>query len=269
MRRWLRILGLVLLLLILLAFPYGPLFPWSPVKPGYEKTVLTRADVYSPKGKPLDPAYRRIDEFIAATEKYHGFDMPKRITVIACADWSDFKRFMPTLGAVGAATLATGTVIYVTPKLAERNLDVGEFLLHELSHACLYQHTSIWNYQKMNQTAWLLEGIAVSNGRQKAFISPAEFKQRVGTMDLTRVIGPNLDELAQPVDIRFDYVAWRFFLEHLQSSRGRDRFHELLVAFLADPGAVHPAFQRIYGMSVTDAVREFQQDLRLGIWTPR
>jgi hypothetical protein len=68
--------------------------------------------------------------------------------------------------------------------------------------------------------------------------------------------------------MRFNYVAWRYFLEHLQSSRGGDRFHELLVAFLDDAGAVHPAFQRIYGMSVNDAVREFQQDLRLGIWAP-
>jgi peptidoglycan hydrolase-like protein with peptidoglycan-binding domain len=41
------------------------------------------------------------------------------------------------------------------------------------------------------------------------------------------------------------------------------------VAFLDDAGGVDSAFQRIYGTSVTDAVREFQQDLRLGIWIPR
>jgi len=70
-------------------------------------------------------------------------------------------------------------------------------------------------------------------------------------------------------DIRFHYVAWRYFLEHLQATRGRDRFHELLAAFLDDAGGVDSAFQRIYGTSVTDAVREFQQDLRLGIWIPR
>ncbi|HEV8144774.1 MAG TPA: hypothetical protein VGP79_00255 [Bryobacteraceae bacterium] len=269
MRRWMRIPGLALLVLVLLAFPYGPLFPWSPVKPGYEKTELTRADVYSSKGKPLDPAFRRVDEFIVQTEKLHQLAMPKRITVIACANWSDFKRFMPTLGAVGGATLATGTALYITPKIAENNFDTSEFLLHELSHACLYQHTSIWNSQKMNQAAWLLEGLAVLNGRQKAYISAAEFKERAKVTDLTRVIGPGLNDLPQPVDMRFNYVAWRYFLEHLQSSRGRDRFQELLVAFLDDAGAVHSAFQRIYGMSVNDAVREFQQELRLGVWTPR
>jgi hypothetical protein len=269
MRRWLRIPGLALLVLVLLAFPYGPLFPWSPVKPGYEKTELARADVYSPKGRPLDPAYRKLDDYIAQTEQYHQFNMPKRVTVIATADWGDFKRFMPTLGAVGGATLATGTAIYITPKIAEKNFDVGEFLLHELSHACLYQHTAIWNSQKMNQAAWLLEGLAVLNGRQKAYLTAAEFKERAGVTDLTRVIGPSLNELGLNFDIRFHYVAWRYFLEHLQATRGRDRFHELLAAFLDDAGGVDSAFQRIYGTSVTDAVREFQQDLRLGIWIPR
>src|SRR5437899_270554 len=37
-------------LVFLLAFPYGPLFPWSPWKPGYEHLALQRADIYWPTG---------------------------------------------------------------------------------------------------------------------------------------------------------------------------------------------------------------------------
>jgi hypothetical protein len=269
MRRWLRIPGLSLLVLILWALPYGPLFPWSPVKPGYERTALAHADVYSPKGKPLDPAYLRVDDFIAETERYHQFPMPKRVSVIACADWRDFARFMPTLGrAVGGATLGTGTALYITPRIAENNFDPAEFLLHELSHACLYQHTSLWNSQKMSQAAWLFEGIAVSNGRQKSYITAREFKEQARAVDLTRVIGPNLNELPQPRNMRFNYVAWRYFLEHLQVAHGREPFHDLLLAFLDDAGAVQASFARIYGSTVREAVLVFQQSLRTGQWSP-
>jgi hypothetical protein len=118
----------------------------------------------------------------------------------------------------------------------------------------------------MNQAAWLLEGIAVSNGRQKSFITPAEFKQRVPSVDLTRVIGPTLNDLGLNLDIRFDYVVWRYFLEYLQANRGRDKFHQLLQAFVDDPAALSAAFARIYGQPVDHAVREFQQEVRLGVW---
>src|SRR3982750_3028649 len=40
----LRRLKYIALLLFLLAFPYGPLFPWSPVKPGYRSERFARAE---------------------------------------------------------------------------------------------------------------------------------------------------------------------------------------------------------------------------------
>jgi hypothetical protein len=53
------------------AFAYGPLFPWSAVKPGYDQVTLKRAVIYYPQGRPLNPAYLKVDEFLGEAESFH------------------------------------------------------------------------------------------------------------------------------------------------------------------------------------------------------
>jgi hypothetical protein len=127
----------VLLVFIGCAFD-GPLFPWSPVKPGYTHFTLHRADIYYPSGTTLEDAYQQVDNFIAEAETFHRLKMPERITVIAPRTWTDFHLQAPwQRGPVGALTLQTGTVIFVTPKIAEKRFDTAEYLRHELSHAII------------------------------------------------------------------------------------------------------------------------------------
>ena len=58
--RWkYSLLGLIVLA-ILAAFPWGPLFAWSPVHPGYRQLQFSRADVLYPDSTALDPAYREV-----------------------------------------------------------------------------------------------------------------------------------------------------------------------------------------------------------------
>jgi hypothetical protein len=71
----------LLVLAFLAAFPYGPLFAWSPVHSGYLKLRFTRADVLYPEGGPLDAAYRDVDRFVAMAEAFHRLRYSKRITV--------------------------------------------------------------------------------------------------------------------------------------------------------------------------------------------
>ena len=216
-------------LLVLLLFPYGPLFPWSPVKPGYEHLALERADVYFPSGTTLDPAYRRIDEYIAKSEQFHGLKAPKRICVVACGDWSSFRRFLPHMRGtgVGAVTLATGTAIYMSPHLAERRLDANEFLRHEISHATLHQNQSLANALRIIKVEWVSEGLAVAYGDQKSY-----------------------------------YVVWRRFNEFLMATRGREAYQRYLEAVLQDPEAWRELFPQHLGLSFAEAVEEFQGAMR-------
>lgn len=253
----------VLLLLgagVVLAFPYGPLFPWSPVHPGYQLFSSARADVYYPAGTELESAYREVDRHVAWAEEFHRLKLPRRVTVIACRNWGDFQRFLPVgLGrGVGAATLETGTVIYVTPKLDERGFDKNEFLRHELSHAILNQNAGLRNSHRMGPQAWFYEGIAVACGQQKAYLTREEFEARARTTDLRTVIGPELAELPKPGDFRFFYVAWRYFLEDQVRREGRDRFQGLIDGFLKRPREIRAVFHEVYGEPLERAVERFQ-----------
>jgi len=163
--------------------------------------------------------------------------------------------------AVAAVTLAPGTVIYVTPKVQEKRLDSAEFLRHELSHAALNQNQSVWNALKVTKQAWFSEGLAVSFGRQRAYLTREEFLARARVEDLGPVI--DMDQRKGAVgDIRFAYVAWRYFLENLMETDGRDRFQDFLTAYIRDPDHYRDSFRQVYGIDLAQAIREFQGRVR-------
>ena len=252
-------------LVFLLAFPYGPLFPWSPWKPGYDHLTLQRADIYWPTGTMLPEAYRQFDNLIAETERFEQFDCTKRITVVECATWAQFRRLMPHISthAVGAVTLATGAQIYVTPKLDEMKFDHLEFLLHELGHALIHQHQSIPDAISFVKIDWLAEGIAVANGKQKSYLSFAEMRSRASHEPLTPVIDPDRRvELKGPLDMRFAYPVWRYFNEYLITQCGREAYHYFLQAVAADPTRWRDKFPQMLGRSFSDEIQAFQETLQ-------
>jgi hypothetical protein len=257
MRKWfLWAAGAIFLVLVACALD-GPLFPWSPVKPRYTHFTLHRADIYYPSGTSLEEPYRKLDSLIAESEAFHRLKMPDRITVIAPRTWTDFHLQAPwQRGPVGAITMQTGTVIWVTPKIAEKRFDTEEFLRHELSHAILDQNTTLWRGHKLNGQPWLFEGLAVDFGRQKAYLTQDEFIARAQTEPLASAFsGSN-------PDMRFDYVAWRYFLEYLIRTRGRDRFQDYLLRVMQDPDRARAVFPEYFGISFDNALQEFQANVR-------
>jgi hypothetical protein len=258
---WTRWAGLAIFLLLMVAAVAasldGPLFPWSPVKPGYTHFTLHRADIYYPTGTTLEEPYQRLDSLIAEAEAFHRLKMPDRITVIAPRTWTDFHLQAPWQGGpVGGLTLQTGTVIFITPRIAEKRLDTAEFLRHELSHAILDQNTTLWRGHKLNGQPWLFEGIAVDFGRQKAYLTQEEFIARARTEPLAPAFnGGN-------PDMRFNYIAWSSFLEHMIHARGRDRFQDYLLRVMQEPDRARGLFPEIFGISFDDAIQEFQIRVR-------
>jgi len=267
----LRMVAYALVLALLLAFPYGPLFPWSPLIPGYERTRFTRADVLYPSGSTPGEWSRHVDKYIRDAEQFHQLSMPRRVTIVVCRNWCDFERFMPVSRGrgPGAVALGTGTVIYITPKLGEKNLDKGEYVRHELAHAVVHQNQSFLDALRVRKQQWLYEGIAVCFGQQKSYVSLEEFVERTLREDLEPVIDPDLRaRTAEQADMRFSYQAWRYFLEHLIECEGRDRFVRYFAACAPQPEAAPQLFAIAYGRSLPASIRQFQSDVRGGKWRP-
>src|SRR5262245_15288464 len=200
-----------------MAFPFGPLLPWSPVKPGYHTISYASADVYFGEDNNQPGDYGDVDKMTRDAEAFHRMKYLRRVKVIACKSLGDCERALPWLNVkgLGGVTLATGDVIYITPRLKERNFGVAEFLRHELSHALLSQHTTIRKSLKMTEQAWFSEGLAVSFADQRAYLSRAEFLERAPQTDLSKFIDPELmDRSAPGWDARFAYTAERYFLEY-------------------------------------------------------
>jgi hypothetical protein len=250
-----------------MAFPFGPLLPWSPLKPGYHTVSYASADVYFSDPDEQLGDYGGVDQLIMEAEAFHGMKYLRRVKVIACKNWGDCERALPWLQvkSLGGVTLETGDVIYITPKLKERNFSVAEFLRHELSHALLSQHTTIRKSLKMTDQGWFSEGLAVSFGRQKAYLSQAEFLERAPKTDPAKFIDPDKMDRASPGwDARFAYPAQRYFLEYLKQRFGADRFQDFTVKYIDNPDDYRNLFNQVFQLPFADAIDQFAQAIKTG-----
>ena len=271
--RWKRYILAAIVLAFLAAFPWGPLFAWSPVHPGYQKDQFTRADVLYPDSAALDPAYQGVDGYVAVAEKFHELKCRKRIEVVVCRNWSDCLRFAaPFLMGQRplAVTAPTGTVIFVTPS-ADGWADIGGLLRHELSHAVQNQNRSLLSVLRMLREPWVSEGIAgvvagmgtTAPGRHLVSLPEAEFLSRAKTEDL----GPSFSG-APLKDWRFSYTAWMYFWDGEIERGGKATFLKFERVCFPDPGSCRSAFADWYRTDLRSAVGEFQAEARSGRLVP-
>ena len=259
----------LLVFLLSMAFPFGPLLPWSPVKPGYHAISYASADVYFGGDNNQLGDYCEVDRMTRDAEEFHRMKFLRRVKVIACKSWGDCERALPWLHVkgLGGVTLVTGDVIYITPRLREKNFSVAEFLRHELSHALLSQHTTIRKSLKMTEQAWFSEGLAVSFGDQNAYLSRAEFLARAPKEDLANFIDPELMDPSAPAwDARFAYTAQRHFIEYLKGRFGADRFQDFMVKYIDGPDNYRNLFDEAFQVSFADAIKQFSQAIKTGQW---
>lgn len=269
---WKRGAVALVLVAVVSAFPYGPLFAWSPVHPGYLRLRSSRADILYPVGSPSEAAYREMDRYVAIAEAFHGLRCPKRITVVVCRNWSDCIRFAPFLSRQRPAgvTIPTGTVIYLTPSVAGV-LDVGGTLRHELSHATLNQNRSLISVWRLLKQPWFNEGAAgviagleaPAPGRKLVALPATEFVRRARNEDLWACFDAVLQK-----DWRFSYTAWTFFWDREIELRGKKMFLNFERACIADPDKCRSSFESSYGTSLEAAVTTYQNDILSGRFVP-
>jgi hypothetical protein len=256
-------------LAFLAAFPWGPLFAWSPVHPGYRQAQFSRADVLYPDSVDLDPAYRQVDQYVAVAERFHDLKCSKKIKVIVCRNWNDCLRFAaPFLGGQRplAITLATGTVTFVTPR-ASGSVDIGGLLRHEFSHAVESQNRSLVTALRMLKEPWVSEGTAgvvaalgeTAPGRRLITLPEEEFLSRAKTEDLWAPFAR-----APQQDWPFSYTAWTYFWDRQIERSGKATFLRFERACFSDPGSCRNDFANVYGRPLRTAVDEFQTEVRAG-----
>jgi len=271
---WKCVFACLFVLAVLAAFPYGPLFAWSPVHPGYVKLNFKRADVLYPADRPPDPAYSDVDQYVALAESFHNLRCSKKITVVACRDWNDCLRFAaPFLGKqrpVGV-TIPTGTVIYLATPYIYGTLDVGGVLRHELSHATLNQNRTLLSVWRLLRQPWFSEGVAgvtagmgvTAPGHKLVALPAVDFIARARHEELW----PSFEAVPQR-DWYFSYTAWEFFWVRQIQLRGKATFLKFESACTSEPEKCRVGFANIYGMDLRHAVEAYQDDLRSGRFVP-
>lgn len=266
-RKFVFAISLCFFLLVLLAFPFGPLFPWSPVKPGYHTTNFARGELYSAAGQPVEADYALLDHLMAEAENFHQMHFSRRIKVIACKDWATCERGVPWLSmhSLGGVMLA-GDVIYITPKLKEKNFSTAEFLRHELSHALLTQNTTLLKGYRLNWQPWFYEGLAVSFGRQHDYLSRTEVLEKISTVAVVQYLDPA--QAPAEWNARLAYPLQRYFIEWLKATYSAERFQDFLTRNLAAPDDWRATFAAVYQFSFTEAAASYEKALRAGTWLP-
>lgn len=270
---WRRGLACFFVLAVLAVFPYGPLFAWSPVHPGYIKLTFKRADVLYPADRSPDPDFNDLDRYVALAEGFHNLTCSKKITVVSCRDWNDCLRFAGVfLGKqrpVGV-TIPTGTVIFLTPYIYG-SWDVGGVLRHELSHATLSQNRSLLSVWRLLRQPWLSEGVAgvtagmgvTAPGHKLVALPAVDFIAKARQRELW----PSFEAMPQR-DWYFSYTAWEFFWVRQIQLHGKGTFLKFESACTSEPENCRSDFANIYGMDLRHAVKEYQDDLRSGRFVP-
>jgi len=262
-------LALFFFLALALAFPFGPLLPWSPLKFGYNHVGYARADVYVGEHNPVSNDYGLVDRMMNEAEVFHGLLYRRRVRVIECKDWRACDRSLPWMGnlhGLGGVTLATGDAIYITPKLKEKGFSTAEFLRHELSHALISQNTSMLSSFKLNEQPWFNEGLAVSFGRQSNYVKRDEFLARAKQIDLVNYLDPA--KRVEPWDQRFAYATQRYFIEYLRAQFGEDRFRQFLRKNIGQPVAWRATFADVFQLPFDRVTQVYSEALKAGRWTP-
>jgi hypothetical protein len=165
-----------------------------------------------------------------------------------------------------AVTVATGTVIFVTPGAAGR-ADIGGLLRHELSHAVLNQNRSLLSVLQMLRQPRVSEGLAgvvaamgtTAVGQHLVSLSEGEFVSRATTEDLW----PSFADAAQK-DWRFSYTAWIYFWDRQIERSGKATFLRFERACFSDPRGSRNTFANVYGSEPLTAVDQFQTEVRSG-----
>jgi hypothetical protein len=239
---------------------WGRLFPWSPVKIGYRQITLKGACVILPKHTPLPVEFKNMVKIFSETEEFHDLKFQTKIKIIIPATHKSYKNFSGQ-NAIACA-LQTGTVIFLSPEIKRRNRELAGILRHELSHALLFQNTTLAKSFKI--PPWLREGIAVYYGNPGDYYEGIAFiKNAAGRKYMVNIRNYDKDLKAIPEKHRYKflYAEFRYFISYIVSKYGREAFLRYIKLVLQEPGSEEKHFRKIFKKRLNVFFNEFKNDV--------
>ena len=254
------IICLAVVALAILQFPFGRLFPWSPVKPGYVEIPFAKVLLVAPKGFMIEEGLAGIDEIVHDVELFYGLEFTKPLWVIITATTSDAWRLTWTRGA-GLYISSTGSVLALpSALLRSEEGDFFRLLDRGLAAAILLQNTSFLGRSMLPK--WLVQGSPAYYVSQDADHTWQEFRNlAVDEGYFFDILGANYEIQRIPAKVRDEFVVmeYRYFLEYLVDKYGLYRVMEYTRRLLDDPGLAGPLFHKVFGVHLYYATEEFEQ----------
>lgn len=266
----LLMLGLLVLLLGLAWFR-GPLFPWSPWKPGYETIASQKAVIYVRDRSRLGPGFFEIDEIMENAERMFNLKYQGPVKVIVTLSYPESRGFWPwKFGGVPAGqSLEVGDVVYLRLEVIEkRKMNAIEYLEHELCHSLVHQNAGLLNAFRMNRQHWVIEGAAEYFGGPY-YYNREEFVElfknhKLIVNETSRDLYANLE----PLDPKFNYTLYRFFTDYLVTTYSLPAYQAFLHAYLQDPRRARPLFAESFHVPLAAALENFASAMRAEAGSP-
>jgi len=211
----------VFLLLVTLYLFWGPLFPWSPIKPGFKKIESSGATVYITEFNGESEVYK-LDDIIEEAEIFHGMRFKEKFRIIILGKESNMKRYLPWLAGSGySVKLGSINVIYIGAIARNSQYGIVVYLKHEMSHLLIHQNTlSAGNNMEILEQAWLAEGVATYFGGAQ-YYEKEEFISLWTANDMTfdSLYNENPHDMDKNI-IWLKYTYYRFLVEFLIENYG-------------------------------------------------
>jgi hypothetical protein len=257
------IFAALVLSIIVYQFLFGKLFPYSPVIVGFSKSEMWNTVVYIQKGA-HHPELEKVDALIPEVEKFHEMKFIDKPRIFFFKDEGSY--YQRSITKARFCAFYNGDVV-VSPWAMEEakngviSLDI--YLLHELSHSLIFQHSGIWVASRYPE--WLLEWVAVYSAQQMgtswypskdetyeyirngSFLHPRDFKT------------DKEDDVPLNVKYRntFMYSEFACIVDYLIEGYGKEKLLRFMKK-LTHGGNGDVVFEEIYGFEFGRCIREFR-----------
>jgi hypothetical protein len=260
MKKWLIwTIAIVVIAIIILLFR-GPLFPWSPLKPGFTKIESTGTTLFINKMAGKDSIVYDLDNILLREEEFHGLTYQDNIRIVVLDKESNMKRYLPWFRGSGySVSLGMANLIYIGPSARKSLYGIEPYLKHELSHMLIGQNASAEKALKIHRQGWFTEGIAEYYSGHN-FYTRDEFLSvcQARNTDFSSLLIDN--PMTMPIqDIRFKYTYYKYFIEFLAESHGLPKLRAYLKKYLNEPERYIDLFDEVYAVDLDTLLSEFRQ----------